>query len=82
MSLVLGLWFEGLIDDNSSAMLLGRFEAAAFDVAINSPARDTVTGCIFIDGEEELGLTVKHCLGFNGLDVLSVLWFSECFIHN
>jgi len=51
---VLGLRFEGLIDDNSTAVLLGRFEAAAFDVSVNSPARDTVTGCIFIDGEEEL----------------------------
>jgi len=51
---VLGLWFEWLIDDYSTAMLFGCIEAAAFDVSINSPARDAVTGCIFIDGEEEL----------------------------
>lgn len=78
---VLGLWFEGLIDDHSTAMTLGRIKSSAFDVSINSPARDTVTGCIFIDGNEELGFAMQDRLGFDGLDVLSVMRFRDCINH-
>ena len=59
---VLGRRFEGLIDDHSTATLLGGFKAAALDVSINSPARDALTFCIFIDGEEELRFAVQDCL--------------------
>ncbi|MBA7681447.1 hypothetical protein ES703_89785 [subsurface metagenome] len=57
--------FEGLIDDHSTAVLFNGIEAAVFDVSIRSPARDTVTRCIFIDGEEELRFAGYDCFGLD-----------------
>ena len=78
---VLGRRFEGLIDDHSTATLLGRFETAAFDVSINSPAADAVSRCVFIGRDEELGFALQDGLGVDGFNVRRVLFFSECLIH-
>ncbi len=81
LSHVLGWRFQGIIEDHCPTPLLSRFEAAGLNVTVNSPARDTVTFCVFINGKEDIGFGVKDSLGFDGFKGLDVLFFRKCLSH-
>ena len=62
-------------------MLLDLLKLAGPGVTVNSPARDTVTFCVFSDGDEELRFGVQDGLGLDGFNCLRVLFFRNCLIH-